>query len=94
MCFKFWGKNKNNTENKKDSDLKKDADLLEQNMAWLADAPLFIDSEQVASFYDAVVRPEYETKAITLSLKQMKATKISGKAGAEVEGAPEERPSA
>jgi hypothetical protein len=30
------------------------------SLAWLADAPLFIDRDQVAGFYDAVVRPAGE----------------------------------
>ncbi|MHB8438218.1 MAG: hypothetical protein ACYDD4_03540 [Acidimicrobiales bacterium] len=30
-------------------------------LAWLADAPLFVDNTQVAVFYDAVLRPRYRT---------------------------------
>jgi hypothetical protein len=51
-------------------------------LAWLADAPLFIDTEQVAAFYDAVVRPEAEQKKITLSLKDLESEKTT--AGGEV----------
>jgi hypothetical protein len=32
--------------------------LASQGLAWLADAPLFIDRAQVTAFYDAIVRPE------------------------------------
>lgn len=35
-----------------------DEDHIRNCFAWLADAPLFIDGEQVDAFYDAVVRPE------------------------------------
>jgi hypothetical protein len=47
------------------------------NLGWLADAPLFIDTEQVAAFYDAVVRPEAEQKKITLSLKSLETEKTT-----------------
>jgi hypothetical protein len=56
-----------------------------KSLAWLADAPMFIDALQVSSFYDAVVRPESEEKAITISLKGMKTTTYSGSATAGVE---------
>jgi hypothetical protein len=46
-------------------------------LGWLADAPLFIDTEHVAAFYDAVVRPEAERKKITLSLKSMESEKTT-----------------
>jgi hypothetical protein len=36
-------------------------------LSWLADAPMFIDSEQVASFYDAIARPETKLGAIETS---------------------------
>jgi hypothetical protein len=52
-------------------------------LAWLADAPLFIDSDQVSAFYDAVVMPENDTEKITISTKEMNLAKtnIGGKAG-------------
>jgi len=55
-------------------------------LGWLADAPLFIDGEQVKGFYDAVVRPEAEEKKITLSLKSLEAEKttVGGEVQAEV----------
>jgi hypothetical protein len=55
-------------------------------LAWLADAPLFIDTEQVAAFYDAVVRPEAEEKKITLSLKDLESEKttVGGEAKANI----------
>jgi hypothetical protein len=37
-----------------------------QRLWWLADAPLFIDEPLIASFYDAVVRPEFELQGKTI----------------------------
>lgn len=37
-----------------------------QRLWWLADAPLFIDEPLVNSFYDAVVRPEFELHGKTV----------------------------
>ncbi|MFC8615577.1 hypothetical protein ACFT9M_04035 [Micromonospora purpureochromogenes] len=55
-------------------------------LAWLADAPLFIDAEQVSAFYDAVVMPEHDTDKIAISTKNVRLTKtnVTGKAGARV----------
>jgi hypothetical protein len=36
-------------------------------IGWLLDAPLFIDEKQVEAFYDAVLRPDFEGTAVTLS---------------------------
>jgi hypothetical protein len=36
-------------------------------LAWLADAPLFVDSHQVGVFYDAVLRPRYRTVQLELA---------------------------
>lgn len=51
-------------------------------LAWLADAPLFIDRQQVEAFYDAVVQPEGEHTKIVLSLEKYKEwqAKVEGKA--------------
>jgi len=38
---------------------------------------LFLDSEQVTAFYDAIIRPEFEAGIITLSKSQMRAKKTS-----------------
>jgi hypothetical protein len=37
-------------------------------LLWLKDAPLFIDADQVARFYDAVVRPSSEEGARTITV--------------------------
>jgi len=53
-----------------------------RHLSWLADAPLFIDSRQIEGFYDAVVRPEYQGGAITISSSYLERIgtekKISG----------------
>ena len=56
------------------------------SLAWLADAPLFIDKDQVASFYDAVVRPEGLQGKTVISLERLQAqsAKIQGSAGGEL----------
>src|SRR5262249_28899686 len=36
-----------------------------QSLAWLADAPMFIDADQISAIYNAVARPEYATEKIT-----------------------------
>jgi hypothetical protein len=61
-----------------------DADTV-RSLAWLADAPLFIDGQQVAALYDAVVKPEYKEASVTLSLKNLKSIELTGKAGVEGE---------
>lgn len=41
-------------------------------LAWLADSPLFVDKEQVAAFYDAVIQPEGQLRKVVLSLEKYK----------------------
>lgn len=55
--------------------------LLPNHLHWLADAPLFIDADQVSRFHDAVVRPERREAATTLEITQKVATKLSGELG-------------
>jgi hypothetical protein len=57
-----------------------------RELAWLADAPLFIDGPQVTAFYEAVVAPSAHEKRITISLKNLegKKTIIGGAAKAEI----------
>ena len=47
---------------------------------WLADAPLFIDNDQVESFYDAILRPDYELSSLTLENGITRTTSIGGSA--------------
>ena len=46
-----------------------------KSLAWLADAPMFIDEDQVRAFYDAVVRPEGQHGKVTLSLERYRESK-------------------
>lgn len=48
------------------------------SIAWLLDAPLFIDEKQIEAFYDAVLRPDFEGTAVTLSNSISAATTIGG----------------
>lgn len=52
-------------------------------LAWLADAPMFIDGEQVTALYNAVAKPEHETEKITLSMEKLGAFEGKGKVGVE-----------
>src|SRR5258706_10685444 len=56
---------------------------LPNQLVWLADAPLFIDEDQVARFYDAVVHPESTQGVTTLEVTREKADKIGAKLGVE-----------
>ncbi len=55
-------------------------------LAWLADAPLFVDKEQVAGFYDAVVRPEGQQGTTVISLERYKGqtTRLEGAIEGEI----------
>lgn len=54
-----------------------------KNIAWLADAPLFIDANQINRFYDAVVKPEAETGTTTIEITESRANTIKGKLSLE-----------
>jgi hypothetical protein len=56
-----------------------------RSLAWLADAPLFIDADQVAAIYNAVARPEHATEKITLSLSKSTKFGFEGKGSLEAE---------
>jgi len=51
---------------------------LPSELLWLLDAPLFIDDTQVDAFYDAVLRPDYEETATTLSSSVSKEKTFEG----------------
>jgi hypothetical protein len=55
------------------------AEELPEQLLWLADAPMFIDSKQVDAFYDAVVRPDYEGISIQESDALNTTTTFGGK---------------
>jgi hypothetical protein len=44
-----------------------EAEDKKQVVKWLADAPLFIDADYVTAMYDAVIRPESQTKTTKIS---------------------------
>jgi hypothetical protein len=54
-------------------------------LSWLADAPVFIDRQQIDAFYDAVVGPAFRTVQLELSAGQTdqleKSSRISLNAG-------------
>jgi hypothetical protein len=39
----------------------------EPDLSWLADSPVFIDSQQIGAFYDAVVGPAFRTVELQIS---------------------------
>ena len=42
----------------------------EPDLSWLADAPMFIDGQQIDAFYDAVVGPAFRTVELQISATQ------------------------
>jgi hypothetical protein len=54
---------------------------LPSDLRWLADAPMFIDEDQVHRFYDAVVRPESREGNTRLQLNEESLLNLSGKLG-------------
>ncbi len=44
--------------------------VLQANLGWLADAPLFIDEDRIRSFYNAVVHPEYEQQEVKFEVTE------------------------
>jgi len=56
---------------------------LPESIAWLADAPLFIDAEQIDRFYDAVARPQNKQGTMTLQVTEENSRTIEGKLGLE-----------
>lgn len=63
---------------------------LPPKLVWLADAPLFIDADQVSRFYDAVVRPNTVQDEVKLTLTQQTVKELEGKLGLEASLTPGE----
>lgn len=59
-------------------------DKLPAELEWLGDAPLFIDSDQVFRFYDAVARPAGEVVKTVDSLSDDQKKKIAAKLKADI----------
>lgn len=80
----MWPKYHKRTSNRGRQQLTADVDrveISESPLTWLADAPLFLDSEQVTAFYDATIRPEFESGVITLSKSQIAAKRSAFEGG-------------
>jgi hypothetical protein len=58
---------------------------LPKPLFWLKDAPLFIDDDQVARFYDAVARPQKKEGTTTLEITEEDVRELNGKLNLEVE---------
>jgi hypothetical protein len=54
----------------------------EPDLSWLADAPVFIDGQQIGAFYDAVVGREF--KAVQLQLSADQTEQLERSAGGSV----------
>src|SRR6267142_4628016 len=48
-------------------------------LLWLADAPLFIDSDQVSRFYDAIARPQTKDGTATIEVTEETVNELKGK---------------
>ena len=57
-------------------------------LAWLADAPLFIDDDQVSRFHDAVLEPNSKEGTTKITLDQESMKKLQGKMGGSAEVSP------
>lgn len=53
-------------------------------LLWLADAPLFIDADQVGRFYDAIARPQTKDGTTSVEITQETMKELSGKLGLEI----------
>jgi hypothetical protein len=56
-----------------------------KDVAWIADAPMFIDERQVERFFDAVVRPKFEHIDTTEEYLKEKENMIRGELGLSAE---------
>lgn len=63
-------------------------EISSSSLAWLADAPLFIDERQVGAFYDAVVMPQSSTGKTVLEVSKGTGFKLGGKVGGSLEVGP------
>jgi hypothetical protein len=64
---------------------KKLTDQLNEEIRWLADAPLFIDAEQVNRFHDAIVQPESRQGATVIEVTKEMAGQMGAKVGLSAE---------
>ena len=52
-----------------------------RQVAWVADAPMFIDTRQVESFFDAVVRPKFEHESTSEQNVEENEKRLRGQLG-------------
>ncbi|EAQ80572.1 hypothetical protein [Blastopirellula marina] len=52
-------------------------------LRWLADAPLFIDAEQIGRFHDAIVQPEHSEGSTSLEIGKESTKNFTVEAGGE-----------
>jgi len=52
-------------------------------LLWLADAPLFIDSDQINRFYDAIARPQMKNGTAGVQVTDETVQELTGKLGLE-----------
>jgi hypothetical protein len=76
--YYFWSKG---SMNKTASN----AHEIQRAITWTTDAPLFIDQKTINAFYDAVVRPPFETGARVLSISEGTAKSLNSTIGLEGE---------
>jgi len=55
-------------------------------VAWLADAPLFIDTNLIQGFYDAVVKPENKKGETILEIGKEGSNRVKGTGGIDIAG--------
>lgn len=58
----------------------------EPDLSWLADSPMFIDSQQIGAFYDAVVGPAFRTVELQISAERtgQVETSVTARLGAKL----------
>jgi hypothetical protein len=61
-----------------------DNSTIPSELLWLKDAPLLIDKEALASYYDAVVRPAHREGDRVIKIGDTSKTNVDGKAGAKI----------
>ncbi|MBX9624193.1 MAG: hypothetical protein K2X82_10325 [Gemmataceae bacterium] len=66
------------------ADTKTEFENLPDSLLWLADAPMFIDADQIGRFYDSVVRPANEEGTTTYSASEEELRELSTRFGTGV----------
>ena len=61
-----------------------DREELPQALLWLKDAPLFIDADKLADFYDAVVRPPHKEGPTVIKLTEQSKRSLEASLGGKI----------